>query len=150
MDNHPLLVFLSCQDNPTCTFTNTDITVELTIVNNTNQEIGVPLEYLRMKGMNCFLVDNENGKKITLGVSLTPDSIKIKFTRLSPKASVKISRAIESELILSIRKKMVDMTVHIGIGGLMEMRPGDAPIKFVENAEVLIRGKDKIDFENNR
>lgn len=138
----PLIISVRCRDNPSCIFEQNDVIVEMTITNATDHEIGLPLEYLRKKGLHCYLTDNESGKMITLNMSLTPASIKRRFVKLNAGESTTISRTIDAGLILSIRKTNINLIVHVGISGVIQMRNDDEPIEFVDGADIVITGKD--------
>jgi hypothetical protein len=150
MDTSPLKIMVNCRDNPSCLFDNNDIVIDLTITNNTDHEIGLPLEYLRKKGLHCFLVDNETNRKITMGISLTPESIRREFVKVGSGESIKVSRKISAELILSIRDKMVDLTANLAVAGLLQLHEGEEPVNFVEEVKVAIQGRDKFDLDNEK
>lgn len=150
MNTSTLEVSINCRGNPGCVFEGKDIILDVFVKNNTARDIGLPLNFLRKKGLHCFLVDNTSGKKITLGVSLTPESLTTDFARVAPGEHIKISRTISADLVRSIRDRMVNLTANVAVAGMMEPDVGEAPVEFVEKVEIVIRGKDKIDFDDNQ
>jgi hypothetical protein len=150
MNSSTLAVSITCRDNPGCIFEGKDLILDVFVKNNTVSAIGLPLPFLKKKGLHCFLVDNASGKKITLGVSLTPESLTTDFVKLAPGEKIKLSRKISADLVRSIREKMVSLTANVAVAGMMEPRDGEQPVEFVEKVEIVIRGKDKIDFDNNQ
>jgi hypothetical protein len=144
-----LAVSISCRDNPACVFEGQDLILDVFIKNNSAGAIGFPLHFLKKKGLHCFLVDNASGKRITLGVSLTAESLATDFVKIAPGEKVKFSRKISAGLVRSIREKMVNLTANVAVAGLMEPGDGERPVEFVEKVEIVIRGKDKIDSDSN-
>jgi len=144
MNNDALRVSISCRDNPDCTFDNKDIIVDVIMQNSADHTIGLPLNYFRAKGLHCFLVNNETNKKMVLGISLTPDSLKREFTKMRAGEQVRLSRKISASLIRSMTGKVVNLTANVAIYGLIEMSENEEPVEFTKEAKVTIQGKKNV------
>jgi hypothetical protein len=144
MTGSPFSITATCRDNPQCIFENEDIIVELSIRNDAPHEVRIPLEFIDQSGPYCALIDNETGKKITLRVGL-PDHLKIEdYVIIKTKETVKMVRRISVSNIRATRSEMVDLTAKLTIAGPIQLHPGAEQVRFRNDIDVRIIGKDKI------
>lgn len=145
MTESPFSIKTACRDNPQCIFDKKDILIDLFIKNEASHDIRIALEFINQSGPYCILVDNESKKKITLRPGL-PDHSKIEdFVIVRPSETVKMTRRITASQINATRLDMVDLTAKLTVAGPLQLHPGEEPIRFRNDVEVQIIGRDKID-----
>jgi hypothetical protein len=145
MTESPFSIKAACRDNPQCIFDKEDILIDLFVKNEASDEIRIPLEFINQSGPYCILVDNESKKKITLRVGL-PDHSKIdSYAIIRPNETIKMTRRVTAGQIYSIRLDMVDLTATLTVGGPIQFHPGEEPMKFRNDVEVRIIGRDKME-----
>jgi hypothetical protein len=150
MIKKPVAIYAICRENATCIFTGKDMLIDVYIANNSPVSIGIPLEYLRKKGLHGHLIDNETKRKITFGISLTSPELKRMFVNVNPGEHVIVSKMIKAELIQSLRPKMTDMTVNLEVAGLVKLEEGAEPVDLSQEVELIVQGQDTIDFKNKK
>jgi hypothetical protein len=141
MTDKILQVAISCRDNPECVFNRDDILLDIVVTNTADHDIGLPLAYLRRKGIYCLIFDKRTNKKMEMGTSLTPLSLQREFVRVSPGQQIKLSHKLGADMIRSIGDRLADFDAVIEISGLLELKKGEEPIDFIEEAKISIQGK---------
>lgn len=145
MSNGPFSMTAQCRDNPQCIFDKTEIFIDLEILNNSRNAVGLPLTFINQIGPYCTLVDNETQEKIQLRVGL-PDHSKSKdYVKIQPNETIKLVRRITPGQIRSIRPEMTDLTAKITVSGLVQLVEGQDPVKFDNHVDIRIIGKDKLE-----
>lgn len=141
MTDRILQVAISCRDNPECVFNRDDILLDIVVTNTADHDIGLPLAYLRRKGIYCLIFDKRTNKKMEMGTSLTPLPLQREFVRVSPGQQIKLSHKLGADMIRSIGDRLADFDAVIEISGLLELKEGEEPINFIEEAKISIQGK---------
>lgn len=150
MESNFFKVRVSCRNNPECIFDGQDIIIDFFMKNTSGHPIEFPLQYLRRKGLHCFLEDNLTHKKLTLGISLTSEEIKRDFSKLGIDEEVTLSRKITAESIRFLRNEMVNVTVNVAATGFARMHEDSAPSIFDEEATIKIQGRDYVNANRSR
>lgn len=145
MDPNPLSVKFECKDNPECIFEGRPITVEITISNPQNYDIGIPFEYLERRGPYCTIIDTITREEVQLGVGLPRESLRTKFFKLKPGEKIKIERTIVSADIQAFKVKMVDIHATLTITSFIELPEMTEPIRFRSAATIHIVGRDTLE-----
>ncbi len=142
MNRNILKISMSCRNNPECIFNGEEIILDIVLTNIASHDIGLPLSYLRRRGVSCVLIDNRTNKKFEMGVPITPPSLRREFVRISPRQEVKLVYELGADLIGSIGDKRADFTAVLRVGSLLELKEGDEPMNFTEEAKIHIHGMD--------
>lgn len=147
MDTHLLKLAAHCLNNEYCLFEGKDVDIDVTITNISPDTIGLPVNYFKRKGIHCMLIDNVTNTKIAMDISLTPASIKREFTAIAPGETIHLSHEVSADVIRAIRVNMVDLTVNLGIGGLMQLHNQEEPVRFTKEINVRILSPDTLQRE---
>jgi uncharacterized protein YajQ (UPF0234 family) len=145
MDTNPLSVKFECKNNPECVFEGKPITVEITISNPKNYDIGIPFEYLERRGPYCTIVDTLTREEVQLGVGLPRESLRKKFVKLKPGERVKVERTIVNADIQAFKAKMVDIQANLTIISLIKLPELTEPIQFRSASTMHIVGRDTLE-----
>jgi hypothetical protein len=148
MSIEPFSITATCRDNKACIFEGRDIFVDLLLTNELPHEIRIPLNFIDQIGPYCSLFDNETQEKISLRVGLPDHSIIENYVTIHPRESIKFNRRITAGQIKLARSEMVDLTAKLVIAGPVQLANGQVPVKFRNEIDLRIVGKDK--FEKDR
>lgn len=95
---------------------NVGMAIDLTLTNNSNSPIGVPLEFLQQVGPRCALIDNETQETLPPCAFPPADlSLRDKFTSVAPGESIRMDEYLSASAIRGLREWMIDLTAEFAI-----------------------------------
>jgi hypothetical protein len=144
-----LSVTAKCRDNERCIFDNVGMAIDLTLTNNSNSPIGVPLEFLQQVGPRCALIDNETQETLPLCAFPPADlSLRDKFTSVAPGESIRMDEYLSASAIRGLRERMIDLTAEFAIHIPVKLEGIKLPVRQTARTSLRIIGRDRAELDD--
>lgn len=104
-----------CTDDPRCHFRNQELQIELEVFNAGREAVSLPTEYYRRRGPVIKLVDNQSGKKGSIGMGQPMPRLLDQLQTLEPGQSYRFGWVLMPEDIQDFALRPVDVTVEFGL-----------------------------------
>lgn len=115
MESQNLVVHAICRDNPRCEFNGEDIFLDISVTNNSNAPLSVPMDYIRKRGPTIKLVDNVTSRETYLRPNLADPSLADNVTQLEPGKSLALEWVISSAELSQFNLATLDVTAEIRV-----------------------------------
>ncbi len=141
VNKDPLSITVECRENPECIFSGEDIILRITITNQSNHPVGVPVQFMKKRGAYVKLTDVKTGKDFDLRVSLPTRSLSNVFETLAPKESVELARIITAEEIQLFGVDDIDLDVRVEFAAHIKVEGEPEPVDLASQGTLKIIGK---------
>lgn len=138
-----------CRDSEACIFDGAGMVIDLTLTNNSDAPIGVPLEFLDRVGPRCILIDNETREELPLCAFPPPDlSLRNKFSSIAPGESIKLDQYIGASALRGLREWMIDLTARFAIHIPVKLEGIKHPVRQSAYTSLRIIGRDRAELDD--
>jgi hypothetical protein len=134
----PIEVSIVCTGNPACEFKGDKIPIVVSIKNNQENDIGVPVEYLQQTGPTIELTDALSQRSTNLKINLGQHALRKKFTAVAPGQSVVVRWYIAPFELRQFGHGAVDVTAKVSIHTFIAMPSSNAPVDVTASSSVRI------------
>ncbi|MDR2335585.1 MAG: hypothetical protein LBE61_19125 [Burkholderiaceae bacterium] len=115
MNDELLSISAACRNNPRCVFSGQDMPIDVRILNRTNADITLPLEYLRKRGPIIRLADRRSGSESFTRPNLVDPALREQRVFLRPSESVTLEWVLAASELRQFGGPRVDVSTEISI-----------------------------------
>ena len=137
------------QHNRACIFDGASMFVDLTLTNNSNETIGVPLRFLDQVGAHPVLIDNETEEKLESGAPPPADlSLRDQYTPIPPGGTFKVKASVSPSQTRYFREWMIDVTAKFTVHIPVKVPGVEKPVRQSASTSLRIIGRDKAELDD--
>ena len=140
MNESPLSIQAECTGNPQCIFSGESLPITIKIRNESNDEVGLAVEFINRVGPFIKLRDRITQKERQLRVSRASLDLLNVFQSIPPRGTIEIETSIGHGHIRSFRTDLVDLDAEIAIS--TNIRHSNSVEKFRGVSTLRIIGAD--------
>ncbi len=115
MNDEFLSISAACRSNPRCEFSGQDMRIDVRLLNRTNADITLPLEYLRKRGPIIRLADRRSGSESFTRPNLVDPALREQRVFLRPAESVTLEWVLAAFELRQFGGPRVDVSAEISI-----------------------------------
>jgi hypothetical protein len=140
MGNIEIPTSVTCRDNVGCKFSGQDIFIDISIQNNTNGNLALPIAFWQQRGPVMKLTDRKTGRKTYARGNLADFELLPQFTTLLPRESAELEWVITAFELQQFNAISVDVDVEISLK--LEGELNDEPVQVNCSETIRISGND--------
>lgn len=114
----PIGVTVACTENPHCYFSGRGIYLHITLKNEQDFAMNLPLEFIARTGPFIRLINNKNGRFAAVGTGIPDVNLRAKLTPLKPGESFTFTWAISRGEIEQLETDPVDLSAVVTLVNL--------------------------------